>query len=451
MRLGRFFGRSSEKREPEGGRVDDEGVRRDDRPFGDVESEVPEFDPAAGDPDGAWRERAASLIPGGASTGSKRPEALYGDSEAMGPAHYVRASGCTVVTPGGQRLLDLGMALGAVSTGYADERILRAALSAAAAGQIATLSPTLEVEIAERLCEVVPCGEKVRFLKTGAEAVAAAVRIARTCTSRNVVIGCGYFGWLDWYRRDPGVPEGASACFVPVPFADADALERAVEAAGSDLAAIVLEPVVERLPPTEWLALARRLCDAAGAVLIFDEMKTGFRVARAGYQEVAGVVPDMAVYGKALAGGFPLAAVVGRQAIMDAAARSWISSTLAAETVALAAAGAVLDIYEQEDVCGELGRIGCALREAVERAIAACGLAGVEVAGCDHMWFLRFSESRWERRFLELAVSEGVLFKRGPYNYAALAHGEEDVAIEVERAASAALVALREEIAGERT
>jgi glutamate-1-semialdehyde 2,1-aminomutase len=449
MPLGRFFRKSAAGSAEPGAGQDHRDEEGEADAAADAVSELPEFDPSASDPDRAWRERAATIIAGGASTGSKRPEALYGDREAVGPTHYVRSSGCTIVTPGGQQLVDLGMALGAVSTGYADDRILRGAFTAAAAGQVSTLSPVLEVEIAERLCELVPCGEQARFFKTGAEAVAAAVRMARTYTTRDIVVGCGYFGWLDWCRRDPGVPRGASVSFVEVPFGDLTALESAVAAADTRLAAIVLEPVVERWPPREWLEGARRLCDRLGAVLIFDEMKTGFRLARAGYQEISGVIPDLAVYGKALGGGFPLAAVVGRKAIVEAATRTWISSTLAAEATALGAAGAVLDIYEQEDVCAELASIGRALREGVERAIAASGVQGVEVGGGDPMWFLRFQEPALERRFLELAVAEGVLFKRGPYNYAALAHGEGEVEIEVERAASAALVALREEIAGE--
>jgi glutamate-1-semialdehyde 2,1-aminomutase len=222
-----------------------------------------------------------------------------------------------------------------------------------------------------------------------------------------------------------------------------DALDAACRAAGSELAAVVIEPVVDRLPSDQWLATARQRCDELGAVLIFDELKTGFRLARGGFQEVSTVKPDLATFGKALANGFPLAAVVGRREIMEAATRTWISSTLAGEAISIAAALAVLEIYEgDEDVCVTLARTGAAMRTAVESAIAASGVEGVTIRGIDPMWSIRFEDPETERRFLEESVQQGVLFKRGAYNYASLAHDEEETIVEIERAASSAFVAI---------
>jgi glutamate-1-semialdehyde 2,1-aminomutase len=283
----------------------------------------------------------------------------------------------------------------------------------------------------------------VRFLKSGADAVSAAVRIARTATGRSGVVGCGYFGWHDWSGTAAGVPDGVRRAFHAVPFDDVPALEAACRGAGSDLAAVVIEPVIERLPSDAWIAAARRLCDELGAVLVFDELKTGFRLARGGYQELAEVKPDLAAFGKALANGFPLAAVVGKSEVMEAASRTWISSTLAGESLSIAAALAVLDVYEgDEDVCANLARIGGAIRSGVDAAVTASGIDGVTVAGLDPMWLMRFEDAAVERRYLEEAVREGVLFKRGAYNYASLAHDEEDTIVEIERAASSALVAI---------
>jgi glutamate-1-semialdehyde aminotransferase len=172
--------------------------------------------------------------------------------------------------------------------------------------------------------------------------------LARTATGRNVVVGCGYFGWHDWASSAAGVPDGVQRGFQSVPFDDVGALDAACRTAGRDLAAVVIEPVIERLPSAEWIAAARGLCDELGAVLVFDELKTGFRLARGGYQELAGVTPDLAAFGKAMANGFPLAAVVGNKSIMEAATRTWISSTLAGESMSIAAALAVLHIYESE-------------------------------------------------------------------------------------------------------
>ena len=391
-----------------------------------------------------WRPRAAAIIPGGASTGSKRPDALFGDRVGELPTHFTRASGCRIETAEGRQLIDCTMGLGAVALGYADDVVTQAVVEAAANGNVCGLSPALEIDVAERLAELVPCAEQVRFLKTGAEGVAAAVRIARAHTSRSVVIACGYFGWLDWSSDAAGVPESVRADIIRVPFDDVDALETVAKRAGDRLAAIVLEPVIERLPSVEWISIARRACDESGAVLIFDEMKTGFRLKPGGYQELVDVTPDLAVFGKALANGYPLSAVVGRESVMRAASDTWISSTLASETVALAAARAVIEWHARAEVCESLGEIGAEMKGAVDRAIAASRIEGVSTDGLDHMWLIRFDSPARESRFLELAAQAGVLFKRGAYDYPSLAHDEEAIA-EIESAASSALVRLRDE------
>jgi glutamate-1-semialdehyde aminotransferase len=284
----------------------------------------------------------------------------------------------------------------------------------------------------------------VQFFKTGAEATAAAVRLARTYTGRERVVASGYFGWHDWSSDAAGVPAGTRRDVARVPFGDVAALERAVADAGGALAAIVLEPVVEEAPASAWLTRARELCDATGAALVFDELKTGFRVAPGGYQEVCGVAPDLASFGKALANGYPLAAVVGQAALMESARRTWLSSTLASESTALAAALAVLDWHDEADICATLAETGREMRAAVERALAASGVHGVATAGIDPMWLLRWDDPARESRFLQHALGAGVLFKRGAYNFAAIAHDEHALA-EIEAAASAAFVALAEE------
>jgi glutamate-1-semialdehyde aminotransferase len=270
------------------------------------------------------------------------------------------------------------------------------------------------------------------------------VRIARTYTSRSHVVHSGYFGWHDWASGADvaGVPAGTRADATKVPFDDVSALERAVREAGSDLAAIVIEPVVERMPSEAWIARARQLASDAGAVLVFDEIKTGFRLRPGGYQELTGVEPDLATFGKAMANGFALSAVVGRADVMEAASRTWISSTLAGETTGLAAAQAVLDWHEKENVCATLATIGAQMKAAVERAISASGLGGITVSGIDQMWRLTFDDSSVESQFVRYAVEQGVLFKRGAYNFAALAH--EELIPDIEGAASAALVAIKE-------
>lgn len=409
-----------------------------DEPMPEVDDDAPEAEP-----DVSWAERAQAVLPMGTSTGSKRPDALWGRSDADAPTHYLRASGCTVVTTDETELIDCTMALGAVALGYADERVTRSVVAAAAHGNVSALPHALEVETAELFCEAVPCAEKVQFLKSGAEAVAAAVRIARAATGRTRVIGCGYFGWLDWSSTEPGLHGCRHADYTSVPFDDIPALEVAVAAAGSALAAIVIEPVIERMPSPEWIARARSLATSAGAALIFDEVKTGFRLATGGYQELSGVTPDLAAFGKALANGYALSAVCGNAALMDTVKTSWISSTLACDTTALSAARTVLHIHAEEKVCEELAHIGGEMRVAVTNAIKASRTTGIEVAGIDPMWFFRFDSPELESRFLVTAAANGVLFKRGPYNFAALAHDAESINA-IEECTSNALVAMRE-------
>jgi glutamate-1-semialdehyde 2,1-aminomutase len=427
-----------------------------DAPEPDRDTDDAESDDFTGADDGAddgapeessetpWRERAMAVLPTGSSTGSKRMEALWGAADAHAPSHYLRASGCRVTTTGGHELIDCTMALGSVAIGYADERITGSVVAAMAGGSVSGLPHALEVVVAERFSEMVPCAEKVQFLKTGAEAVLAAVRLARTYTGRSRVIGSGYFGWLDWCSSEAGVPPGAQAAFEKVPFGDIAALERAASSAGSDLAAIVIEPVVERMAPEGWIARARELTTAAGAALIFDEVKTGFRLRPGGYQELSGITPDLAAFGKAMANGQPLAAVCGRADLMDAARKTWISSTLAGEATALAAAEAVMLLHSERDVCAELAKIGAGMRTAIGNALRASRLEGVTVEGIDPMWFLRFESPELESRFLVAAAAHGLLLKKGPYNFASLAHDPETIH-EIEATASNALVALRDE------
>lgn len=381
----------------------------------------------------SWDERARAVILSGASTGSKRASALYGGAESRSPElpmHYRRAWGCRLETADHRVLVDCTMALGAVALGYADPGVVAATQQASSAGAVSGLSPMLEVELAERLVDIVPCAEMVRFLKSGAEATSAAVRLARAATGRATVIACGYFGWHDWSNPGAGVPASAHADVVVVPFEDIDALAQAVQAAGASLAAIVIEPLVHHVASFDWLRAARAHCDRLGAVLIFDEIKTAFRIRPGGVQELAGVTPDLTSLGKALANGHPLAAVVGRRAVMQAAQHAWISSTLASETTALAAAMAVLDRHAREDVCAGLVATGTCMQQAMREGIAGAAPAlGLAVDGPAPMFRLVSAQDAVLDALVAHAVQAGVLVKRGAYQFASLAHDDTALAL----------------------
>lgn len=373
-----------------------------------------------------WRSRAADIIPGGSSTGSKRPETLYGSRafDSGLPTHFERAEGCRLWAPDGRRYLDCGMALGAVGIGYADVAVTRAVVTAAQAGTVTSLPHRLEVEVAEALVELVPCAEQVRFLRTGAEATAAAVRIARTLTGRDRVVACGYFGWLDWTSEAKGVSEATRRAVTWVPFNDVEALEDAVEQADGPPAAIILEPLVHDLATVAWLTAARRAADRVGAVLIFDEVKTAFRVRTGGVQSLTGVTPDLTTLGKAMANGYPLAAVVGRSAVMQAVASTWISSTAAAESTGLAAAMAVIEWHRRLDVCARMADAGGQLQEIIGAALAEAPWVGVRPEGPPMMWRLVAEVPEQLDALVAVAAHQGVLLKRGAYQFGAVAHDE---------------------------
>jgi len=364
-------------------------------------------------------------VPGFTSTGSKRPDALFGT-----PARMTRASGCRVWDENGREHIDFVMALGAVALGYGHPDVNRAATAAIAAGVVGPLPPVAEEELAEALCDQIPWLERVRFLKTGAEAVAAAVRLARVATGRDEVLGCGYHGWLDWCQgATEGVPAPVRNLFAELPFNDVAAGREMIRARAPRLAAVVVEPVIVSEPTREWLQMLRVETERAGAILIFDEIKTAFRLAIGGAVARYHVTPapDLVVLGKALANGFPLAAVGGRADLMNAASRTWISSTLATEGVALAAARATLDVFVRDDVCGHLHRVGTRLLHGLHEVQRAHAGIVTGVAGIAEMCFLHCATEDLSRAVAVQAAGRGLLFKRTAYNFVSLAHDESTV------------------------
>lgn len=364
-------------------------------------------------------------VPGFTSTGSKRPDALFGTGG--GPTRMTRAAGCRVWDDNGREYVDFVMALGAVALGYGHTDVNRAATAAIAAGVVGPLPPVAEEELAEALGAQIPWLERVRFLKTGAEAVAAAVRLARVATGRDEVLGCGYHGWLDWCQgAAEGVPAAVRNLFAELPFNDVAAGREMIRARAPRLAAVVVEPVIVSEPAREWLQMLRVETERAGAILIFDEIKTAFRLAIGGAVARYDLkpAPDLVVLGKALANGFPLAVLGGRADLMNAANRTWISSTLATEGVALAAARATLEVFARDDVCGHLHRIGTRLLHGLHDVQRAHPGLVTGVAGIAEMCFLHYATEDLARAVALQAAHRGILFKRTAYNFVCLAHDE---------------------------
>jgi len=266
----------------------------------------------------------------------------------------------------------------------------------------------------------------VRFLKTGAEAVAAAVRLGRLATGRDRVLVCGYHGWLDWCQggATQGVPAVTRALCAELPFNDVERARAAIRAQAAELAAVVIEPLVVEEPRREWLEMIRAETKRAGAILVFDEIKTAFRVAIGGAAERYGIHPDLVVLGKALANGFPLAAVGGRRDLMEGVTRTWISSTLATEAVALAAAQATLEVMQRERVCDTLHRQGTRLLDGLHGIGTRYPDLVTGVGGVAEMCFLHYATDELSQAVARGCALRGLLFKRTAYNFVSLAHDD---------------------------
>jgi glutamate-1-semialdehyde 2,1-aminomutase len=365
-------------------------------------------------------------VSGFTSTGSKRPLTLFGGAFDDLPHRMTRSEGSRVWDERGLEYLDFISALGAVALGYGHHHVIRAAVEAMERGGIGSLAPIDEELLAEELTSVMPAMEEVRFLKTGAEAVAASVRLARTATGRDRVLGCGYHGWLDWCSTGLGVPGAVSALYGEIPFNDIEQSITMIRSAGDALACVVIEPVVEEAPTAEWLRALREETWRLGVVLIYDEIKTGFRVAEGGAAIRWGGEPDLVVLGKALANGFPLAAVGGRAVIMRRANDTWISSTTATDFVSLAAARATLAAIREVGLPARLAATGGILFDGL-RTLAAAHANRVTVAGIPEMCYLRFSNEFSSKGMAQECARRGLLFKRTAYNFVTLAHTEADV------------------------
>lgn len=363
-------------------------------------------------------------VAGFTSTGSKRPDILFGALDPDLPSRMVRSSGCRVWDENGREFIDYIMGLGSVALGYGNAEVTRAAVQAVEDGVVGPLAPVLEEDLAAQISRLMPWVEQVRFLKTGAEAMAAAVRLARVGTGRDRILGCGYHGWLDWCQSAEGVPSSTHDLYGRLPFNDAAGSRQLIRAAGDALAAVTFEPVIHREPDPEWLAVLREETERIGALLIVDEIKTVCRLAVGGACERYGIHPDLVVMGKALANGFPLAAVGGRSQSMAGVTRTWISSTLATEFVSLAAARATLDVMVARQVPQHLGRVGARLRDGLVLLQQEHPELVTDVRGIPEMCFLQYADEAVSHAVTAGCAGAGLLFKRSAYNFVSLAHDE---------------------------
>ena len=330
--------------------------------------------------------RAQRVIPLGSQTFSKS-KTQY--PHGVSPFFITRGAGSRVWDLDGNEYIDYVSSLASITLGYQDADVTEAVQAQLADGVIFSLPHPIETEVAELICDMVPCAQMVRFGKNGSDATAGAIRLSRAYTQRDHVAVCGYHGWQDWYigttARNRGVPEAVRALSHTFAFNDIASLEAVFDRHPGQVAAVILEPMNVALPAPGFLEAVRDLTHRHGALLVFDETITGFRFANGGAQELFGVTPDLATFGKGLANGYPVSAIAGRRDVMQLMEEIFFSFTFGGETLSLAAAKATLTKLLNEPVVQTISERGTRLASALQALLRRH--AGIPFVSVERSWF----------------------------------------------------------------
>ncbi len=352
-------------------------------------------------------EKAKQIIPGGGMLLSKRSEMFL---PRLWPSYYQSASGITIIDIDDRKLRDFYlMGVGTNSLGYGHPEVDAAVVEQVQRGNMSSLNNPGEPELVDKLLGLHPWAEMARFTRSGGEAMAVAVRIARAATARSHVAVCGYHGWHDWYlslnladpnglddlllpglepRGVPGELTGTTHAFV---YGDLAGISEM--ASQRDLAAIVLEVARGSSPDPEFLRGLRELCTQRSIVLVFDECTSGFRETFGGLHLQTEVEPDMAMFGKALGNGYAVNAILGRESVMQAAQTSFISSTFWTEGLGTAAANKTLEVMQREESWSKISETGRRVKQ-LWRELAEEHSLNIEVFGLDALAMFRFIDER---------------------------------------------------------
>jgi glutamate-1-semialdehyde 2,1-aminomutase len=392
--------------------------------------------------DASW-ERYTSLagfLACGSSTLSKAPK--YPGEE---PALIVRGKGCRVWDVDGNEYIDFANGLGPITLGHALPEVRDAIVEQLDNGIIFGRPHPLEGEVAEILCDVVPCAERARFLKTGGEAIAACVKIARNATGRKRIIHCGYNGWLNTLAAGSGfqppgiaagnalkgIPPEVSALHSSLPWGDAQPWEQAFDEHGEEIAAVVIASSYAQMEEGRtFLPRIRELTREHGTLMIMDEIVTGFRLAMAGAQEYFGFQPDLAVFAKGMANGMPISAYVGRAELMESCRELSISSTFGGETLSLAVVKRVIRFYQEHAVIDRLWSAGTRLWAEAQKLFDAHRLP-VRIDGLPVCPFFTVTGDLKQSELMRAYFRNGLLMYHVPYvNYS---HADADIDESLER------------------
>jgi glutamate-1-semialdehyde 2,1-aminomutase len=377
--------------------------------------------------------RALKTIPLGTQTFSKsKTQYPYGVS----PYYIDKAKGSHVWDIDGNEYIDFINSLSAVTLGYNDPEVTAAVSAQLEKGVIFSLPHQLEVEVAERIVEMVPCAEMVRFGKNGSDATAGAIRLARAYTRRDHVAVCGYHGWQDWYigstARNMGVPQATRDLTHTFSYNDVNSLYELFKKKPDQIAAVIMEPMNIVKPDPGFLESVKEMAHKYGALFILDETITGFRFAKGGAQEYFNITPDLATFGKGMANGYPVSALVGRADIMSLLEDIFFSFTFGGEILSLAASFATMNKLQKYPIIDTLNKQGQKLFEGVNSLIERHDVQHIiSMSGHPSWQFITFKETKkytsWQIKtlFLQEMFARGIL-TFGTHNMS-YAHSDEDI------------------------
>jgi len=376
--------------------------------------------------------RTLELIPDGVQTLSKMPSKHV---EGVYPKYIDYGKGCKIYS-GENEYIDYPLGLGAILLGHADDRVNLAVKEQLDRGVLFPLPNQIESELAEKIVSMIPCAEKVRFLKTGSEATSAAVKIARAYTKKEKVLCCGYHGWHDWYCSTTPKTDGVVVkpdTVKQLKYNDLKSFERYMY--DKDVACVILEPYVLDKPKGGFLYSLQRLCKNNGALLIFDEVITGFRTLKYSAQKFFGITPDLATFGKAMANGLPISCVCGKAEVMDVIRGDcFVSSTFGGELASMAAALRTLEIVENENVPQHIWNMGDKLKNSFNSIARSNGL-NVACVGFPSRTFFHFPTEIHKSLFWQECLKGGVFFGYAQFTSYAHTNTELDHTIDVMRTA----------------
>ena len=305
----------------------------------------------------------------------------YQHVAGVSPKLLSRGSGCRSWDVDGNEYIDYMMSLGPNILGYAEEEINTAAFEGAKLGVLSSLGHPLEADLAEKLVSIIPCAEMVRFGKNGSDVTSASIRAARAFTGRDKILVCGYHGWHDWYigstSRNLGVPKEVKNLTLAFNYNDIDSLKNAFRSNSGEIAAVMMEPVNFIEPNDGFLEEVKSIAHENNALLIFDEVITGFRMNIGGAQAHFNVMPDLACFGKAMANGYPMSALVGRSEIMSTFEEAFFSGTFSADLVSISASIATINAIEERGTLQHINSMGLRLKDGYNEMTKSLGLTHI--------------------------------------------------------------------------